>query len=134
MLRNERGSTLIGTLVALTIVGTALTIIMGGLFSSGNGVVVVNHQVGAQALVRQQMELVKADLYAPNPTVVPYTRIADTASFASTLTVTYWDPTTGAFVSTVPTTDSGLQSISVAVYTTADPSKPALTLQDLKRR
>jgi type II secretory pathway pseudopilin PulG len=134
MLRNERGGTLIGTLVALTIMSTALAIMIGGLFSSGSGVVVVNQQVGAQALARQQMELVKADPYAPNPTAVPYTRIADTGGFTSTLTVTYWDPASATFVSTRPGTDSGLQRISVAIYATSDASRPALVLQDLKRR
>lgn len=134
MLKNERGDSLIGTLVALAILGTALSIMMGGLYTSGSGVVVVNQQVGAQALARQQMEMVKADLYSPNPTAVPYSRITDTDAFTSTLTVTYWDSASDAFVATVPTTDSGLQRISVALYATSDASQPALTLHDLKRR
>ncbi len=58
---SERGSTLIGQLVALTIIGMTLMIFSAALFTGSKGVLTVRQEVSAHNLACQQMEAIKDD-------------------------------------------------------------------------
>ena len=64
MVRDERGSTLVGELIALAIVGTALVALLSGLSTSSLGVRVVEHRVSAENVARSQMEEIKKAIEA----------------------------------------------------------------------
>ncbi len=113
---HERGSTLIGQLVALAIIGIAFVILVGSLSTSSMGVRVIEDRVSGENLARQQMEMIKVAPYALNPTTTPYPTISTPVAqnYRIAVTITYWDGS--AFVPTV--TDKGLQLIQVEVRST----------------
>lgn len=132
MVRDERGSTLVGGLIALAIAGTALLALLGGLSTSSLGVRVVEHRVSAENIARSQMEAIKAAPYQPNPTAVPYPTISVPSRYELTIDVSYWMTATGTFTSTLPGVDSGLQRIRVEVRSTDDPGSIAFALEGYK--
>ena len=64
---DDRGSTLVGELIALAIVGTALVALLSGLSTSSFGVRLVEHHVSAETVARNQMEAIKAAPTSPTP-------------------------------------------------------------------
>lgn len=128
--RWERGSTFIGQLVALAIVGSALVLLLGAFAPSGTGVAVVRQRVSAENYARKQMEAIKAAPYQPNPTVQPYPTVAMNPGYSATIEVSYWISATQIFSSTV--NDDGLQHITVKVYSVSRPGAPLVTLEDYK--
>lgn len=128
--RWERGSTFIGQLVALAIVGGALALLMGTFAPSGMGVAVVRQRVTAENYARKQMEAIKAAPYQPNPTVQPYPTVEMSSNYGVNIEVSYWVSDTQTFVSTV--NDDGLQRITVEVYATERPNEALVTLEDYK--
>lgn len=129
---DERGSTLVGELIALAIAGTALVALLSGLSTSGLGVRAVAHRVTAEGVACSQMEAIKAAPYQPNPTAVPYPRTAAPAGYAVTIDVSYWVTTTGTFAADIPPTDGGLQRIRVEVRPADDPDSIAFALEGYK--
>lgn len=132
MVTEERGSTLVGELIALAIIGTALVALLSGLSTSSLGVRVVEHHVSAENVARSQMEAIKAAPYQPNPTAVPYPGVSVPSGYDLTIDVSYWMTATGSFASALPETDSGLQHIRVEVRSTSDPGSISFALEDYK--
>jgi type II secretory pathway pseudopilin PulG len=132
-MQKERGSTLIGQLLALALIGIALVTFVTGLSTSSLGVRVVEQRVSAENLARTQMELVKAAPYSPNPTAVPYPSVSASAvqGYSILTTVTYWNGST--FVSSPPGAgdERNLQRIRVEVSTTLQGQR-AFVLEDYK--
>lgn len=132
MMRDDRGSTLVGELIALAIVGTALVALLSGLSTSSLGVRVVERHVSAENVARSQMEAIKAAPYQPNPTAVPYPSVSAPSGYDLTIGVSYWMTATGTFASTPPEIDGGLQRIRVEVRSTDNPGSIAFALEDFK--
>lgn len=132
MVRDERGSTLVGELIALAIVGTALVALLSGLSTSSLGVRVVERRVSAENVARSQMEAIKAAPYQPNPTAVPYPEVTVPSGYDLSIGVSYWMTATGTFASTLPETDGGLQRIRVEVRSAGNPDSVAFALEDYK--
>jgi type II secretory pathway pseudopilin PulG len=140
-LRGQRGSTLVGELIALTIMGVTLVIFMSGLSTTSAGVGLIEQRVSAENYARQQMELVKAAAYQPNPTAAPYPTVAVrcpesapacTPVYRVQTDVTYWHEDTQTFTSTQPSPEAGLQKVRVQVYSAQRPGLPVFTLEGLK--
>ena len=123
---------MVGELIALAIVGTALVALLTGLSTSSLGVRVVEHRVSAENIARSQMEAIKAAPYQPNPTAVPYPTVSVPSGYGLTVDVSYWMTATGTFTSTLPNTDSGLQHIRVEVRSTGDSGSIAFALEGYK--
>jgi len=132
MVRDERGSTLVGELIALAIVGTALVALLSGLSTSSLGVRMVERRVSAENVARSQMETIKAAPYQPAPAAAPYPTVSVPSGYDVTIDVSYWMTATGTFTSTPPETDSGLQRIRVEVRSTGEPDSLAFALEDYK--
>jgi type II secretory pathway pseudopilin PulG len=123
---------LVGELIALAIVGTALVALLGGLSTSSLGVRVVEHRVSAENIARSQMEAIKAAPYQPNPIAAPYPTVSVPSGYSLSIDVSHWMTATGTFTSTLPSTDSGLQHIRVEVRSTSDPGSIAFALEGYK--
>ncbi|HHX44133.1 MAG TPA: type II secretion system protein [Chloroflexi bacterium] len=132
MIRDDRGSTLVGELIALAIVGTALVALLSGLSTSSFGVRLVEHHVSAETVARNQMEAIKAAPYQPNPTAVPYPTVAVPPGYHLDIEVSYWVTATHTFAPALPDTDGGLQRIRVAVHSLSDPDSTAFSLEGYK--
>ena len=115
MLWSEKGSTLVGELVAVAILGMALVVILSAISTSMMGVAVVERRVAAESLTRRQLEAIKAADYQGNPTAVPYPTVPVSSPYSVTVAVTYWISPTGPFTTALQIPDSGLQRITVTV-------------------
>ena len=115
MLSAERGSTLVGELVAVAILAMALVVILSAISTSMMGVAIVERRVAAESYARRQIEAIKATDYQENPTAVPYPTVPATGTYSVAVTVTYWISPTGPFTTAMQTPDSGLQRITVTV-------------------
>ena len=61
--RDERGMTLIETLVAVAILGAVGVVFLSGLAASSKAVMVSQERVAAESLAKSQMEYVKSSTY-----------------------------------------------------------------------
>lgn len=132
MHKDDRGSTLVGELIALAIIGTALVAFLSGLSTSSLGVSVVERRVSAENLARSQMEAIKAAEYQPNPTAVPYPAVAVPSGYELRVSVSYWMTATSSFQAALPEEDSGLQHIRIEVRPSDDADSLAFALEDYK--
>lgn len=118
MRRGERGNTLVGELVALAIMGTAVMMLLSAFAPSSKGVALVRKRVIAENLARRQMEAIKAADYQPDPTAVSYPAVTEDR-YDVDVGVGYWISSTETFTTSVH--DDGLQCITVTVsYTPAN--------------
>lgn len=117
MCADERGNTLLGELVALAIVGTAVMLLLGAFGPSSRGVSLVRQRVIAENLARRQMEAIKAAEYQPDPTAVPYPAVTEDR-YEVDVAVGHWLSDTETFTTTV--SDSRLQCITITVSYTPD--------------
>jgi hypothetical protein len=132
MYASQRGSTFVGELVTLAIIGATLFILVTALTTGSRGVATVEKRVSAQTLARRQMETIKAVPYSPNPTSVPYPSLADTGGYSIGITVTHWLSPTGPFQAAIPAENSGLQKVRIEVLSDREPGPPVFTLEDYK--
>ena len=116
MLQDQRGGSLVGDLVTLAIIGTALLIMLSGLSTSSGSVALVEQRISAENYARQQMELIKQAEYRANPTAQPYPTIQPSGPYTHSVEVTYWLSATQTFSGSPPATDDGMQKIAVQVY------------------
>jgi len=130
MRANQRGTTLIGELLALTIIAGALVLLLTGLSTSSMGVAIQEQRVAAENYARRQMEAIKAAPYQADPTAVPYPTVAVTGVYSIRVEVSYWISPTGPFTPTVQA-ESGLQGLQVRVYG-QNATQPMFTLEDYK--
>ena len=131
-MRNEAGYSLLGELVALGLLGATLVILLNGLGLSSRSVMMMERRVSAEGYARRQVELIQSADYQVDPTAVPYPTVAASGVYSLTLGVNYWMPDSETFQEALPDTDSGLQRVTVSVYTQADPSVPVFTLESYK--
>ena len=132
MIGQQRGSTLIGALVMMSVAVTAMAIILGGFSTSSKGTALVSQRIKAEIYAREQMETIKSETYQANPTTVPYAQITTPDHYMVDIIVGYWITPAGPFAASVQGEDSGLQAITVSVYSTVRPEWPLFTLEDYK--
>ena len=132
MIKQQRGSTLIGALVMMSIAVTTITIILGGFVTSSRGVAIVSQRITAENYAREQIETIKADTYRANPTTVPYAQITTLDHYTVDIIIGYWITPDGPFAASVQGQDSGLQAITVSVYSTLQPDWPLFTVENYK--
>jgi len=128
----QRGSSFVGELVTLAIIGATLFILVTALTTGARGVATVEKRVSAQTLARRQMEAIKAAPYQANPTAVAYPAIGDTGGYSMGVTVTHWLSPTGPFQAAIPAQNSGLQKVRIEVFSDREPGPPVFTLEDYK--
>ncbi len=112
--RGEGGYTLISLLVALSIIGLSLMMLLTGLSTAALSTAIVTQRTAAENYARTQMEIIKAAPYSPNPTAVPYPMIESMGVYTAEVGVRYWVSPT--FTTEMPETDEGLQEITINVY------------------
>lgn len=130
MRANQKGTTLIGELLALAIIASALVLLLTGLSTSSMGVAIQEQRVATENYARRQMEAIKSAPYQADPTAIPYPTVAVTGVYSIEIEVSYWISPTGPFTSTMQA-ESGLQSLLLRVYG-QDATQPMFTLEDYK--
>lgn len=66
-MKNEQGYTLIGVLIALTILGVIAVAFLGALATASNALIVTDKHATAESLARTEMEYVKKQDYSLAP-------------------------------------------------------------------
>ena len=109
--RDERGMTLIETLVAVAILGAVGVVFLSGLAVSSKAVMVSQERVAAESLAKSQMEYVKSSTYdtssSPDYSLDPNLPIP--AGYGIEVDVEFLDPAGDG------PGDDGLQEITVTV-------------------
>ena len=131
MLSGDSGSTLVGELVAVAILGLALVVLLSAVSTGLMGMAIVEKRVVGENLARRQLEAIKAADYQANPIGLPYPTIPVAGAYSVTVTVTHWISPTGPFTTAAQSPDSGLQCITVTV---SHDGEPATRLEGLKVR
>lgn len=70
-LRSESGVGLVETLVAVAVLGLALTVLVVGVSTGSLGVATTEERVTAENLARSQLEYIKSLAYVPAPGTYP---------------------------------------------------------------
>jgi len=131
MLSGDSGSTLVGELVAVAILGLALVVLVGAISTGMMGMAIVEKRVVGENLARRQLETIKAAEYREDPIGLPYPTIPVADPYSVTVTVTHWMSPTGPFTTAMQSPDSGLQCITVTVN---HDGEPATRLEGFKVR
>jgi type II secretory pathway pseudopilin PulG len=131
----ERGDTLIEILVAVVIMGVAFLVVVGGLGTAIIGAGEQQNQATANSALRSAAETIAADPYQSCPMSTPYALPTDPPGFhVSIQAIDYWQA--GHFSTTCPTSDQGLQLVTLTITPTSaghfPPSVP--TLEIVKRQ
>jgi type II secretory pathway pseudopilin PulG len=114
---SNKGFTVVETLIALTILATAVVIFLVGLTAGSRTVALTYEKTTAENLARSQLEYTKSQNYVPVPS--SYSIIPSVPS----------DFSVSVLASQVAGRDNNLQKITVSVY---HDRKLVLTLEDLK--
>jgi prepilin-type N-terminal cleavage/methylation domain-containing protein len=132
--RSERGDTLIEILVAVVIMGVAFVLVLGGL---GYAIIDAGRQqsqASATAALRSAAETIAADPYQACPISTPYALPMDPSGVhVSIQAIDYWQ--SGQFSTTCPTSDQGLQLVTLTItLTSTDHFPPAVTTLEIVKR
>ncbi|WP_424216197.1 type IV pilus modification PilV family protein (plasmid) [Streptomyces sp. BI20] len=128
--RGEEGETLIEALVAVVLIGVAFLTVLGGLGTAVVSSVAQRQTVGADAIARSTAERIIGAPYAA--CARGYGTPAPPAGYAVTVTVEYWDGV-GAFGPACPSTDTGVQKVTLTVRATGPRPVKDTTLELVKR-
>jgi prepilin-type N-terminal cleavage/methylation domain-containing protein len=109
----QSGLSLIELLVTITILGLAVTAVLGGMTTLLSTSGLHRQQADVTAVVESAAEAVKADPYANCATTyaVPTATLADAS--ITTIQITYWNPSGTGFQPSCPGTDQGLQMVAI---------------------
>ncbi|MFE5862816.1 prepilin-type N-terminal cleavage/methylation domain-containing protein [Streptomyces virginiae] len=128
--RGEEGETLVEVLVAVVLIGVAFVAVLGGLGTAVISSVTQQKVTGADSVVRSAAEKIIS---------TPYVSCADgyatptpPAGYTVTVEIEYWDGV-GAFGRPCPTTDTGVQKITLTVHSTGPHPAGDATLEVVKR-
>jgi prepilin-type N-terminal cleavage/methylation domain-containing protein len=106
ILKQEKGVTLLETLVALAILSVISVAFMSGLTTSTKATVIADEQTTAESLARNQMEYVKNYTYQTNATEYP---------IDPSLTVPDTWEVLSCTAEALHTPDDGLQEVTVTI-------------------
>lgn len=127
LIHDQAGFSLVEELVALSLIALGLVLLVAMLSTGSFGVSTLGNKTTAGSLARNQLELIKAANYEPDPTANPYPAVPVSAPYSMSLTIEYWDATNDVFVSAVR--NDGLQRVTVAI---SRAGKELVRMQDLK--
>jgi prepilin-type N-terminal cleavage/methylation domain-containing protein len=100
--KDERGLTLVESLIAVGIVGVALVAFAVALSTGSIAVWKSDQEVAVQSLARTQMEYIKGYPYDPDATTYPTVNVTDNYSISVAVT-------------SVPDTDTNIQKITANI-------------------
>ncbi|MCZ0983285.1 type II secretion system protein [Streptomyces diastatochromogenes] len=128
--RGEEGETLIEVLVAVVLMGVAFVTVFGGI---GTAIISSARQqkvTTADSVIRSAAEKLVATPYVP--CADSYDTPPPPAGYTVTVEIEYWDGV-GAFDQSCPTTDTGVQKVTLTVHTTGPHPVRDTTLEVVKR-
>ncbi|MBI4304443.1 MAG: type II secretion system protein [Chloroflexi bacterium] len=70
-MKDQRGFSLVDTMVGLAIFGTVASALLSGLYSGTRGTMITQERTLAESLVRSEIEYVKTYTYQPVPSSYP---------------------------------------------------------------
>jgi Tfp pilus assembly protein PilV len=110
--RHESGETLVEILIALVIMGLAITALVAGLAASSRTAATHRDEALSNTYVVQIAEKVKATTYVTSCGANPYSGslTAPATGWTATATLTYWAPATGTFSGSCVDSDTTLPS------------------------
>jgi type II secretory pathway pseudopilin PulG len=128
-MKNEKGYTLIGTIIALALLGVIAVAFLGALVTASNALIITDKHATAESLARSQMEYVKSqgyDAYNNPPQYALITNIP--ADYSIVVSAARLDRGQGT------TIDTGIQKITVTIYHPAEEieGNKVITLEDYK--
>jgi len=126
----EAGGTLIGTIIALAILGMVAVTFLSGLATASKALLITDERTTAESLVRSQMEYVKSQAYISHaePDHGDYELITTPDSYSVELASVPIDPYTGQPLAS-PDEDIGIQQITVTIKHSGE---SVLTIDDFK--
>ncbi len=113
---DERGQSLVETLVAVAIIAIVLTTFLAALSTATWGVATVRERVTAVNLARAQLECIQDHPYIVGADPISYATtctVTQSSSYPVSLTISYWISSTFTIT---PTDDDGMQWITVTVF------------------
>jgi len=116
MRNGEAGQTLIGTIMAVAILGIVAVIFLSGLATASKATFITDEKATAESLVRSQMEYVKSQDYInfAEPDHGDYGLIITPDGYSVELMSVPIDPYTGEPLAG-PDEDNGLQKITITI-------------------
>ncbi|MHB1296726.1 MAG: hypothetical protein ACYC4R_17245 [Anaerolineae bacterium] len=124
----ERGSSLLGELIAIAIIVLALTVLLSGLATGSRGTQIVESRISAENYARQQLETIKN---APYDAAGAYPTVAPSGVYSIELQSSHWVSSTNTFADGAATTD-GLQRFRIMVHSSMRLGEPIYTLEGFK--
>ncbi|MDQ1698898.1 MAG: hypothetical protein QOG34_761 [Frankiaceae bacterium] len=142
----DRGDSLVEVLLAVVITSIAVVSILTGMSTLTSGSAVHRDQADVETVLRSAAEQV-VSTQSTASTYIPYKTCAVVSDYQSKVTATsgytttvkavkYWDGTLGggSFVSTCPSTDRGMQLVTVEVKKSGVPGVTADETVDVVKR
>ncbi|MFD7081824.1 prepilin-type N-terminal cleavage/methylation domain-containing protein [Streptomyces sp. NPDC059918] len=128
--RGEEGETLIEVLVAVVLMGVAFVTIFGGMGTAIISSVAQQKVTGADSVIRSAAEKVVGAPYVS--CAGGYGTPMPPAGYTVTVEIEYWDGV-GAFGPSCPTSDTGIQKVTLTVHATGPHPVRDATLEVVKR-
>lgn len=114
----DGGYTLVEMLLAVAILGLGVLTVVGGMMTSILVSDLGRRSADGQGALRAYAEAVANDTYSNCASSYPAAGFSAPIGFSTSLTVSYWVPSTTSFSPTCPATDSGLQRIRLTLTAT----------------
>jgi len=113
---SEAGGTLIGTMMAVAILGIVAVIFLSGLATASKAIFITDEKATAESLARSQMEYVKSQDYInyAEPDHGDYGLITTPDGYSVELMSVPIDPYTGETLAN-PEEDNGIQKITIII-------------------
>jgi prepilin-type N-terminal cleavage/methylation domain-containing protein len=136
---DERGMSLVETLVTVAIVAIILAAFLAALSVGSFGVSVVRERVMAENLARAQLEYIKNYTYTvgaivddPNPEENDYPIIEHPEEYPISMDISYWDSSTETFTSDRSDDDPGCCGMQMITVTISHKGEPIFRVLDYK--
>jgi prepilin-type N-terminal cleavage/methylation domain-containing protein len=114
----DGGFTLVELLLAVAILGLGVLTVVGGMMTSILVSDLGRRSADGQGALRAYAEAVANDTYSSCATTYPAAGFSAPTGFTTSLTVSYWVPSSTSFATTCPATDAGLQRIRLTLTAT----------------
>ncbi|MHB0859121.1 MAG: hypothetical protein ACYC5M_16330 [Anaerolineae bacterium] len=124
----DRGSSLLGELIAIAIIVITVTVLLTGLATGSRGTQIVEARITAENLARRQMESIKN---APFDPTGAYAVLGPEGIYSIELVGFHWEASTDSFVEGAATSD-GLQYLQILVHSSMRADGPVFALEGFK--
>ena len=110
---SDDGLTLIELLITITILGLAITAMLGGMITLLSTSGLHRNQADVSSVVESAAEAVKADTYTSCAASYSVPSSGQSDASVTSVTVSYWNTTGTGFTTPCPTPDQGLQLVTI---------------------